>query len=361
MGLGSSLSALHSSTQVPSSTLIDSLNTAATATPSITFTSSPVSAALPPTPLTSFLLAQQSLSGVVLGGYDGPFADPRYHSHMDTHTFLNPASITQVSTFLARAAYSAAGGSDADLPTISANATLVSALLDCLTQDWNCPLMTSYIKSEASSLSTYLKRSVYMAQPPASTTFYAGVLSSYQGLPLVQVSGKGGVASLYADWDGAFDASADKVFAYPKPLEAFLRGFLSQALSEADKTAWQKGSCAKNDDCDAAATCDGGQSTFECVAGTCVCRSLAFYHTALDPGLKPLPTPDRFDIADASAPNWAEPNWLVIGMSVFPDTSPSVEAAALSVGLITLLLSGAAAFGVQSYLTKANVLRRDGL
>lgn len=362
VGLGSSLTAIYASSQTTPSTLLSGLTSAATATTAVSYATSATTTALPPSPLTSLLKANSSLSGLVLAGYSSTFSDPRYHSHMDEWPFLNTTSLADVTTFVARAVYSAAGGADADLSSISANATLVKELVSCLTQDWNCKqLMRPYIQSETDSLFDYLGRSTYLPDVPTTPSFYSSIIASYQGLPLVQVGSgkKGGVSDLYASWDGDFDASrGDKVYVVPKPLEAFTRAFLAATISQADTSSFQGGSCKKAADC-GDGTCDGGLSTLECVSGQCVCRSLAFYHTALDPGLRPSQTPDQFEVVDASSPNWAEPNWVTIGMSVWPDTSPDVENAAISVGVVVLVFSTLAAYWFQTYLTKHSIFERS--
>jgi hypothetical protein len=170
----------------------------------------------------------------------------------------------------------------------------------------------------------------------------------------VQKAQAKGQSALYAAWQGSYSPASDRVYATPKPLEAFARAFLAQTLSASNATTYQAGSCSASIPCPS--TPCGGSSSFECVAGLCVCRSLAFYHTALDPGLQPEQTPDLFQVVDSAAPIWTEPNWQAIGVSVYPDTSSQIEAVALGIGLTVLVMSSLAAFVVQKALVKYQLL-----
>lgn len=352
---------------------------AAAATAEVTPLSSP--GAMPPTPLTSFLREARStalpvpLSGVVLAGYNGDkggaFLDPRYHSHQDNVTFLgeDPAiALGTVATLLARTAWGLMVGGDAPpdaatLATIEVEPAFVSALLTCMTEDWNCPLLKQFRQGEMENLKHYLGRSyVYTPPVPSTPNYYSGIIASYQGLPLAVTHNNNangdddGGASVKAAWPEtgpAFVSDAeDRFYVIPKPLEASLRGFLAHTLEKASSNAATPLiSCQSTTDCETHA-CDGNLSSMECLASVCVCRTRAFYHTALDPGLAPKETPDTFTVVDPKSPNWAEPNWQTIGLSVFPDTSRRVERTALGVGLGVVAMSALGALLVQRVLTK---------
>jgi nicastrin len=180
VGLGPSLTALYASSQ--SSNLASALVTAGASVPGLSVGSLSLVAdgAFPPSPLTSFIKANSSLSGVVLGGYSSSYSDPRYHSHWDNATFLNTTSLTQVATLVARALYSLAGGSSALTSTIEANATLVTSLVECLTGDWGCGSMAPLIESEYDRLVSYLGHKIYFPSALQPPTFYSSVAASYQ-------------------------------------------------------------------------------------------------------------------------------------------------------------------------------------
>ena len=315
--------------------------------------------ALPPTPLTSFLRAAPELSGAVLAGYGAAFIDPRYHSHQDNATFVNLAALPTAATLLARTAWTLASGDDAAAASPAALAAIqveqgfVDMLFACLTEDWDCPAMKPFREAESANLKEYLGRSyVYTPPVPHPPNFYSGVLASYQGLPLaMHVDPTSSDSDVVAAWpaDGpAFVASPeDKFYVVPKPLEAFLRGWLAYTLGHAEAVV----TCVGPKDCEGQ-TCDGGLSTRECIHGACICRTAAFYHTALDPGVGPLAAPDTFTVLSSDTPNWAEPNWADIGLAVYPDTSPHMEATALGLGLGMAGLSVLGALWVQRVLVK---------
>jgi len=151
----------------------------------------------------------------------------------------------------------------------------------------------------------------------------------------------------------------DKFYVVPKPLEAFLKGWLAYTLGGGGKAAPAAGApapaanipCKASEDCDGL-QCDNNLSTRECLIDTCICRTASFYHTALDPGLAPQPEPGIFTILDKNTPNYAEPNWANIGLAVFPDTSARVEGAALGVGFGVVAVSAMGAWLVQRALVK---------
>jgi len=324
--------------------------------------------ALPPTPLTILAKAAAAggLSGAVLAGYGGEFIDPRYHSHRDAGARLAnaTASLAAVATLVARSAVLLAGGTAAAAGTVAVEEAFVGDLLQCLTADWACPLMAPLRKAEIGNLKTYLGRpSMYTPPVPRQRpgTFYTGVLASYQGQPLVQTAD-----GLFGAWPQGAAAPTGaggggevvKVYAVPKPLESFLRPWLAKTISAADPAAFQQQppvACKATADCSKGGeACDGGLSTFECLAGACVCRSLAFYHVALDPGLAPQEAPDAFTVQSEATPNWAEPNWANIGVSVYPDTSRAVESTAIGLGLGVAAASAALALLVQRALSKGH-------
>lgn len=110
----------------------------------------------------------------------------------------------------------------------------------------------------------------------------------------------------------------DRVFVHPSALEMFLRSFLTTRLgsSSADD---QPSSCSSAADCKPCRALPA-----ECSFGQCVCP-VAFYHTALDPGLEPEPSPGHFQVVDPATPNYAEPNWEAIGVTTYEVVGTATE------------------------------------
>ncbi|EWM23993.1 nicastrin [Nannochloropsis gaditana] len=359
------LTALYDKT--PPTAVLDAIDRAAASmapSQAVMVTSLDGSGALPPSPFTSFARGTPALSGAILTGYGETFIDPRYHSHEDTAAVLDPTALSSVAALVARAFWKLAAGpgegaaSAAELEAIGVEPAFVSDLLDCLTRDWDCPAMKAFRDSEISNLKDYLQMSYLYTPPvPRPPTYYAGVLAPYQGLPLVQHLDKSSHAEgvdtgIYAAWPAGqvFPVGAhDKAYVVPKPLEAFLRAWLGHTLGQGGEDA--PVACQGPSDC-SDLTCDAGLSTRECVLDACVCRTAAFYHTALDPGLAPLPEPGLFAVSDPAAPNWAEPNWEDIGLAVFPDAGSRMEATALGVGVGVAALSVVGALVLQRSLIK---------
>lgn len=131
-----------------------------------------------------------------------------------------------------------------------------------------------------------------------------------------------------------------------------LRGYLSYTLSTADVSTFQGGACTSTSQCPTM-TC-GGTSTLQtiCLQQTCVCPNLAFYHTALDPGLEPEATLEHFKVTDENAPLWTEPNWGTIGVVVYPDATTQIETVAISTGATIFAASVALAYGTRKGLFK---------
>ena len=150
--------------------------------------------------------------------------------------------------------------------------------------------------------------------------------------------------------------ACNQIYVAPKSIEMALRGFLSYTLSAASPAVFRGGKCKSNSDC-TQKTC-GGTSTLQtqCINGDCVCPNLAYFHTALDPGLQAEPTPGRFKVVDASAPIWTEPNWGKIGITVYPDATKKIETVALATGIALLVFSAGLAFGARGALNKYHLL-----
>ena len=103
---------------------------------------------------------------------------------------------------------------------------------------------------------------------------------------------------------------------YPSELEMFVRAFLASRLSGPADTKLP---------CLTAADCTGCSAlAAECVTGMCTCP-VAFYHTALDPGLEAEAVPGLFQVVDQLSPLYAEPNWVSIGIESYETAGSDSE------------------------------------
>ena len=224
-------------------------------------------ASTPPSANTPFVRAQRdgALSGapgVVIGGYDEAFVDPRYHTMYDNASHVDTAAVTAAATFVARALYRLAardsdsdGESDATAAAAAAadavpavNVTLVAELLECLTVNWRCGLMVRHAAAELDHIADAAGWSGsdgddndggglsvddldWGSTPP---TYYSSIISSWSGLPLATRVSHGTVGA-HARWESAapaWDKARDHAYVLPSsPLELFARSFLSSRLN----------------------------------------------------------------------------------------------------------------------------------
>merc|ERR1711976_595406 len=71
----------------------------------------------------------------------------------------------------------------------------------------------------------------FMSRTPPTPTFYASVISSYRGQPLLQREN-----SIYGKFEKSFDKEKDTTYVIPKFLEAFIRNFISEKMNIGDTT-----------------------------------------------------------------------------------------------------------------------------
>jgi hypothetical protein len=190
-------------------------------------------------------------------------------------------------TVLAQSVFVISGGDANNVPAI--NETFTTDLLDCLLNDWLCPLMSKYAQAELNNMADYLGGAVYMRRGSVPPNYYVGVLDPASGgLPVIQhgsyVYGRYPLDETESGWN----KNHDKIYTVPSVLEAFLRSALSLHLGGAVAQGGEDAAapvCVVSSDCGACTILDYTDSVqMECVLEQCVCPG-AFYHLALDIGI----------------------------------------------------------------------------
>ena len=92
---------------------------------------------------------------------------------------------TRSATALARSVIAVSGGDPSLTPEV--NASWVADILQCLLEDWSCPIMSKYVSYETANLGEYLGGTVHLDAGESPPSYYVGVLeASTGGLPVVQ-------------------------------------------------------------------------------------------------------------------------------------------------------------------------------
>jgi hypothetical protein len=231
---------------------------------------------------------------------------------------------------VARSIISLSGG-DVTL-TPSVNTSWATEIIDCLSTDWTCSMMKSFVKSEKANLGEYLGGDVYFDSGATPPNYYTGVLEGNSGgLPLVQHS-----SYVYGRYEAPWDVKHDRVYLIPNYLEAFLRTSLSYHLSPTTGTPADV--CTTSSDCKSNCTImDYASVRMECILDTCLCPT-SFYHLALDPGVEPEAYPNYFEIVDEDAVAYTEPYWSNIGLTVYPRTSYAISVTTFVLGIFGCFL-----------------------
>ena len=116
----------------------------------------PLQSSLPPSSLNGLSVFFPDVAGVVLTQHQAEFVNPYYDSIYDLGSKLDPEYVCQASSSLARAAFVAAAKDGVQVPdSLQANCTLVSSLLQCLTEDFECPLIASVLGGGAGKTPSY--------------------------------------------------------------------------------------------------------------------------------------------------------------------------------------------------------------
>mmetsp|Transcript_8508 Transcript_8508/g.12701 ORF Transcript_8508/g.12701 Transcript_8508/m.12701 type:complete len:713 (-) Transcript_8508:121-2259(-) len=304
---------------------------------------------IPPTPMTSFLRENNNLNGksVVLAGYDGQFSDPLYHTRFDSgNKTVSVDDTVRSATALARSVIAVSGGDPSLTPEV--NASWVADILQCLLEDWSCPIMSKYVSYETANLGEYLGGTVHLDAGESPPSYYVGVLeASTGGLPVVQHG-----HYVYGRYTGEWDAKHDRVYAVPNYLEAFIRTSLSHHLGLEGNTTTE---CMTSADCGSCSVLEYSDVQMECVLARCQCPS-AFYHLALDPGVEPETTPNYFEVVDNTSVAYTEPYWSTISTTVYPTAGRSISVVSLVVGITVSILSIAGGLFVRENMVKLKVL-----
>lgn len=178
-------------------------------------------------------------------------------------------------------------GGDAE-NVAAVNTTYAKELLECLTSDWLCPLMSNYAYSELNNMAEYLGGSVSMKRGSVPPNYYPGVLEpSSGGLPVIQ-HGAYVYGRYEMDEDTSWDKDHDKIYNVPSVLEAFIRNSLGYSLGGGNSVVNAEGEestvCSTSSECGTCTILDYVEIVREeCITGKCLCPT-AFFHLALDPG-----------------------------------------------------------------------------
>ncbi|KAG0049062.1 hypothetical protein BGZ83_006069 [Gryganskiella cystojenkinii] len=268
-------------------------------------TTSPVEAAnkdgiqrgLPPSSAMSFLKSQPQIATVVLTDYQKQM-NPLTSSDLDdSYDPVQTANSVQLAaTAISRTVWLQAQGiDDASLLTpqqqqamgsIQINSQLVSDLLYCLTQNYSCPLVNSYLNVTSSP------------SPPTRLPHHTGTLYSQS-----------------------------------QPFPIFAWSFLANMTSVKNTTAPRATGCSSNP---SVVQCNPNEY---CVGNQCIV-TMTRYHDAFGVGIA-MAEDTSYYIKDASKPVWVEATWDPIGLRLFSVTSPASQKIELVVGvLMTALTAG---------------------
>jgi hypothetical protein len=242
-----------------------------------------------------------------------------------------PHDLIRAAEVVARSIISLCGG-DVTL-TPSVNVTWADEIVDCLSNDWACAMMKSYVKSEKANLGHYLGGDVYFDSGSLPPNYYTGVLEGNSGgLPVIQHS-----SYVYGRYEGQWDQRHDRVYMIPNYLEAFLRTSLSYHLKSHQQEQGQGVICSTSSDCGNCTILSYQSVRMECILNSCLCPT-SFYHLALDPGVEPEAPPNYYQIVDEDAVAYTEPYWSNIGLTVYPRTSSALSVTTFVMGIIGCLL-----------------------
>jgi len=105
---------------------------------------------LPPSATQSFLKYKRDIPSVVLAEYETQFANKYYYSSFDNINNVNPNRslvLCDAARVVARAVYMLAnpGATVNQSEIINVNCEFISTVLDCLTQNFSCPLITNFL------------------------------------------------------------------------------------------------------------------------------------------------------------------------------------------------------------------------
>jgi len=344
---------------------------------------------LPPTPISSVANAAQETGqaapkSIVIAGFNGSYIDGAFDSVNDVEDRISADAVNRAAILLARSLLLASADGQGEFADATRVTTVINGsaadsqeLLDCLTQDWGCALMSSAYTQGFANLGAYLGGVTLSPSLPDPPTFYTSIIqATFGGQPVVQHQGDGQTA-LYGRFpssEGNFSLDRDLIFASPTAIEEFVRVKLNDAgtrYATGSRTlrsaAISADRCSSYLDCppcpEAASYWSGGGDaanvTMECLpTGVCACP-VAYLHIALDPGIARLRTPSLFDVDEsvAGAPIWTEPYWSTsVGLKVYPTVGYLVSSLTLAFGCAILVISVASVLLIKARLVKEKIL-----
>ncbi|KAI7901564.1 Nicastrin-domain-containing protein [Cokeromyces recurvatus] len=246
---------------------------------------------LPPSSAMSFLQKKRDIKAVVISDYQ-KILGSYYNSDMDSVLDLSFTTnyICNLVNSTANTIYRLASNSTVEAE-ISANCTLISSLLDCLTYNFSCPLMKEYFNVTA------VER-----------------ISHY--------------SSVYS-------------FTNPQPdlLQRFAFNFLAGVTG---KSSSSSAHCYSIQDC---------KSGEYCIKQKCT-ASFTTYHEAYGTGLQYDESTNKVKVIDPTKGTWTESTWNDPSVRIFSVISKTHQVVELMVGLIWTITSIIIVFITKKYLKK---------
>eukprot|EP00953_Heterococcus_sp_UTEX-ZZ885_P030548 16142-Heterococcus_DN1.PRE.4 len=244
------------------------------------------------------------------------FAIARKLSHWDTLDRIDYSAVASAALVTARAAYMLAGGTETDALKIAVNATLVSELLQCISTNWNCPLMQPYIASALQHATAALNNKggeVLAVDIPLVPSLYSGILTctsawssiyfgaghkprntasrislcassqcrdsavacSYCYMFALLLSHSGGAneytGTAAAEPDTVWSDEHNGIYLVPSALEMFIRAYMSEKLALTSGSAYSGATCSAKAHanecgiCTVAIACPGSSDAQDCI------------------------------------------------------------------------------------------------
>ncbi|GJJ79156.1 nicastrin [Entomortierella parvispora] len=249
---------------------------------------------LPPSSSMSFLKAQPQIPTVVVTDYQKEMSlltssdlDDSWDPVKTVNSIQLAASIISKTAWLQAQGVNNATMTPAQqqaIGSIQINGQLVSDLLYCLTQNYSCPLVNSYLNVTASP------------NPPTRLPHYTGTLYSQS-----------------------------------QPFPIFAWSFLANMTRVQNATSPPVTGCSSNP---LVVQCASDQY---CVGDQCI-LTMTRYHDAFGVGIA-MAEDNSYYIKDASKPVWVEATWDPIGLRLFDVTSPRSQKVELVVGVLLTALT----------------------
>ncbi|KAL1917773.1 uncharacterized protein VTP21DRAFT_3607 [Calcarisporiella thermophila] len=248
---------------------------------------------LPPAAAQAFLQRKRSIPAVVITDYQKAL-NKFYSSELDDYLDQDKtaSAMCSLATTVARGVWTHAQGAQSSLAQISANCTLVTELLGCLTTNFSCSYFGQFYNRSSDS------------DPIGPISHYSSVYDPRQ-------------------------------ISY---ISSFVHTVLANLTALPDPAA---PACNRIDECP--------EGRF-CIAGRCV-ASLTRFHDAYGMGLR-RKRDGSYEVVDPSRATWTESVWDQVTLRLFQYQPPSAQYAELGIGLGILAASVLGVVGARWHLQK---------